>query len=724
MANRINSALNLGRYLLVICTCFLFLGCGGGGGGGGSGGGSNGSATSSVSTNPTPTLSVSAASYSVAYGGNTTITWSSANTTSCTLAGVGTAVNGSFNTGALNSSTNYMVTCTGPNGTVSSTASVNVAPPAVTGCSTTGATSAISLSSVPSRLTGVAPLSVFFDGAGTVASSASKPYLDLEYRWDFGDVAGSPVSGMNWQYGSKANLSSRNIALGPQASHVFETPGTYAITLSVTDGSNTVTNNCIRIVVLDPNVSFAGTNTVCFSTAGIFTGCPTGSLQVRTSDFPSAVNSYKGTNKRLLFRRGDVFNSGSVALISVNGPGIIGAYGNISDPKPVILRTPGSFQVIVVGTTKSTGDWRIMDLEINGQNVQEPYNRAIDSANEFHQLLMLRMYIHGTWRGVVADDGLLSPGQKSMDEWTLMDSTLTGIPGCTYIGKFDCDWRVMISGTRHAIQGNSLDNEDTGGSHVIRSFFLHKGVISNNYIARAGIIEHAIKIHSWAWAGGSGGNSVPGTYSEEIIISDNKIVGGINPWTVSVAPQNDQNDERVRNVVIERNWFVSGSNTNISVDISASNVAVRNNIFTLATPTGTNGHVGVLVQQRGVEPAPDDVRIFGNSFYSKTVDSFSGVQVGVASNIAIKNNVAWAPFSSVSLMTAGSGLGNSVQSNNSTNIQVKSADPHWASASPVAPSDFKIGITSYAFGMAGAVPSSADFFLQTRYSNSIGAVEP
>ena len=62
------------------------------------------------------------------------------------------------------------------------------------GCLTTGTTSAITLSTVPSRFIGVTPLSVFFDASGTVAKATKRPYHDLEYRWDFGDPAGSPVA--------------------------------------------------------------------------------------------------------------------------------------------------------------------------------------------------------------------------------------------------------------------------------------------------------------------------------------------------------------------------------------------------------------------------------------------------------------------------------------------------------------------------------------------------
>ena len=88
----------------------------------------------------------------------------------------------------------------------------------------------IALSLVSSRVSGVAPLAVFFDATGTTASSTPRPFHDLEYRWDFGDVGSG-----TWTTGSSAGVSSRNTATGPVAAHVFETPGTYTIARSFPD---------------------------------------------------------------------------------------------------------------------------------------------------------------------------------------------------------------------------------------------------------------------------------------------------------------------------------------------------------------------------------------------------------------------------------------------------------------------------------------------------------
>ena len=96
----------------------------------------------------------------------------------------------------------------------------------------------MNLSVNASRSSGVAPLSVFFDTTGTVSSTTTKPFHDIEYRWNFGETSG-PGAG-TWNQGSRPGKSSRNLATGPLAAHVYEMPGTYTVT--VADATNTASD--------------------------------------------------------------------------------------------------------------------------------------------------------------------------------------------------------------------------------------------------------------------------------------------------------------------------------------------------------------------------------------------------------------------------------------------------------------------------------------------------
>jgi hypothetical protein len=81
-----------------------------------------------------PTATLDASSSPVDAGGSATLTWSSANATSCTASGawIGTlATSGSRSTGALTSNSTFSLTCSGPGGTSApATATVNVVPSA------------------------------------------------------------------------------------------------------------------------------------------------------------------------------------------------------------------------------------------------------------------------------------------------------------------------------------------------------------------------------------------------------------------------------------------------------------------------------------------------------------------------------------------------------------------------------------------------------------------
>ena len=156
---------------------------------------------------------------------------------------------------------------------------------------------------VPSRTSGVAPLYVFFDATATTAAATNRPFHELEYRWDFGDAA----SGSWTSTPGMPNLS-RNQATGPVAAHVFESPGTYTVSLTALDGAAPATKS-VQITVADPDTVFAA-NTLCVGNSQPVAGsggCPAGAAVLASCDFDAAINNNIASRKRILFRRGDTF---------------------------------------------------------------------------------------------------------------------------------------------------------------------------------------------------------------------------------------------------------------------------------------------------------------------------------------------------------------------------------------------------------------------------------
>ena len=96
----------------------------------GAGGSAQGSATVTVGSIPAmPTVTLTANPANVVYNGNTTLTWSSTNATSCSADWTSsTATSGSQGLYNLKSSQTYTITCTGTGGSQSASVSVGVAP--------------------------------------------------------------------------------------------------------------------------------------------------------------------------------------------------------------------------------------------------------------------------------------------------------------------------------------------------------------------------------------------------------------------------------------------------------------------------------------------------------------------------------------------------------------------------------------------------------------------
>jgi len=96
----------------------------------------NPSPTPTPTPTPTsPTLTFTAAQTSLNYNGSTTLSWNSTNASSCTASGgwSGTkALSGTESTGPLTSSKIYVLTCTGPGGSVTKSVTVTVALPTPT----------------------------------------------------------------------------------------------------------------------------------------------------------------------------------------------------------------------------------------------------------------------------------------------------------------------------------------------------------------------------------------------------------------------------------------------------------------------------------------------------------------------------------------------------------------------------------------------------------------
>lgn len=589
--------------------------------------------------------------------------------------------------------------------------------PTGTNCPTTttaGTAGVITPSIQASRISGIAPLAVFFDASGTTATGVSRPFHELEFRWNFGD---NPAE--LWSAGSRTTTgSSRNEATGPVAAHVFSTPGTYQIQTTITDGTNTVVNGCLQIAVLDPDVAFSGTNTTCLSTAGNFADCPAGALQVTdaSGNFVSAITTHATTGKRVLFRASETWNAPTPGIIASTGPGIVGSFGAGTARIRATADSAAAILQLSRASTPGLSDWRVMDLEFDGNgNLQR---QAVNSGGGINQVTLLRLNMHDVHNGLMLDGATLdfakasNPAHSIWDQIALVDSVTTNITGVSSaLSVYASAWRFMLL-------GNSLDNNG-GGEHTVRLPSIVRGVVSNNTMQGQGNAaggKHAFTLR----ADVHGTTGVEGGFdTQRVVVSDNKFIGRTgSDWTVHYGPQGAV-DERIYDVITERNWFVAGggpiTGTQVGLIIAAREQTIRNNLFDM---TGGRAHSAILVHD-GFTVGSDQVRVFHNTMYSNDIDNdFAAVDVrSGALNVSVRNNVAYSPNDSqhkmVGFVTTPSAV--VLQSGNTPDANIQAVSPLFSTTPPTTPADWKPQAASYAnAGGDASVPVWSDFFVIDR----------
>jgi len=691
-----------GVLLIILCTAFGLTAC------------NNTGVTTTVPVNNTvpppvnpsaPSVTLSASPPSIASGATSVVTWSSTNTTSCTSSGGGgTGTTGSFTTPALITTTTYTVTCTGPGGTASQSTTVSVTTSSA--CSTTGATGAITLSIVPSRLTGVAPLSVFFDASGTTATTTTTPFHDLQYRWDFGDTGAG-----TWAFGARPGASNKNLETGAIAVHVFESPGVYTVNLIASDGVNSVSNNCALIVVQNPDTVFSGSNTVCVSTGTDFTGCPSGATTYQTASFNTAMGYIGSGVHRLLFKAGDTWTGATAASLSVAGPGLVGSFG--AGTKPIIRA--GNLGGVFI--TVQADDWRVMGLDLDGNTGNAPYG-AISIGGAYSNTTVLNVHAHNIGSGIFGSGGTYDVVQEMViDEIDPASNNAAAV--------------YWTPSTTSALLGNYI-NPTGYGDHVIRMGGAKKFIISHNTLGNPGAGNGlVIKLHQVNNPPCSAAPCVwDGTYTEKDIIADNHILPITTAWQIVVAPQNDLAAEHLRDIIVERNWLESKTGTaNSQISITTVDLdgfhpsTVRNNILDMST--SNTGITGISVQTYTGAPIVNNVHIYNNTCYSSAAVNFRCVEIGNGVTSArVYNNLASAPNGSGQkeiLIDGGTGT---LQASNLLN---NTPSALFVSGTPVLPVDYALKSgTNPAVDTGTAVPVFGDFLSNSRPNGGawdIGAYE-
>ncbi|MEY4564859.1 MAG: hypothetical protein RLZZ618_4136 [Pseudomonadota bacterium] len=568
------------------------------------------------------------------------------------------------------------------------------------------------------RVSGVAPLSVFFSTVGTTSPATSLPFHELKYTWSFGDAAG----GAKWAYGVRAGVASKNAASGPVAAHVFETPGTYTVQVTSYDGVATMVKTLV-VTVTDPQLVFAS-NTVCVSNtaapvAGVG-GCPAGAAVELMPNW-SRIGTLAATKKRILLKRGDAWSMDATANIGLahTGPGVLAAFGTGAAP-----RVSMDVNAAAIAFNEAS-DWRVMDLEVTSNGVGNA--KVAVTSNKGANHLLLRLNVHDIHFGV---SGLDTDGLAIVDS-TIERTFLANNGIGAYLDRVD---HLAILGSK---------NRDNPGNHGLRVQGTANAVISHNQFDTPSATGDVLTVRGKTFisAGASGAQANQdaatwtGTWTENVVVSDNVIDGSMDSgYALWIGPQSIYHAERLRNIIVERN-LVKGKQLYAAAFQVAENLTVRNNLliskYTYVLGLISNSNVG--------SPKPSSSYIYNNTLYKPDVSittAFSAVSIlGTGyTGVVLKNNLAYGPGNARDGATNGNAatfiapqngvLGvNYTLLNNSTNAQVNAVNP-FATGAPVNVTDFAPGALGYAVSGTGAAVPVWDDMFETPLTtlHSLGAI--
>lgn len=628
---------------------------------------------------------------------------------------------------------------------------------------------ALTLNVTQPRTSGISPFLAFFDATTTTSTAtlggAGSVFQDVYFSWQFGDT-GTSGSGA-WTYGATGQ-NQKNIATGPIAAHLYvlpisgttDTAYTAQVWAKVIDASTqavTIASCTVTVTALAPSGAngFPGANTVCITaSATIGSGCPAGAVQVTNQgNFGTAIANNFASGKRLLFKCGDTFTGNATFGSSSSGytTTSVGAYGgceNTSTNRPIL-----SSSTIVFWEAITPSDFRMADLDFESSGFSNTLT------NWFGEQTSNNPVIAGASRFTLYNN--TCNGYAFC--WQMNEMTESGMVGSTAIGKsalgYDVFWNfgenicrnassalncggtpIYVPIEYNAIIGNNIDGTPVSGTgaEIFRISACRFCVISNNRLANSDPAWGAtLKLHSGNTRG-SAANWL-GRYAEYIEISDNLFTGTSGTVFISVAPQNPTSDERLRFVVIERNFITQPVAGNFSTKfmVSGANVTLRNNVFFLGSGCSGNqcADYNVQVSNQGLEGTtttstetlPRLVELYNNTCYSLSTQSgcigfiagdgtaAAGGQSFAANNLFYDNGVSNAAVTN-------NGTGNTVSNNTtngSLNPNMKNGSGNFSLLGDFLPQANNTGALC-------AVPNFFDAFQLSRAGNGcrLGALSP
>ena len=516
------------------------------------------------------------------------------------------------------------------------------------------------------------PFSVFFDAQTTTQAgkSTADVYKELHFRWTFGDATAG-----TWATGNQqGDTNEKNVAYGPIAAHVFETAGTFTVTLVVTDPVTGETDTDTESIFVDAaDTFFSTTNTICYTTAaslGDWEDCPAGATQTTSATWAGIISD-AATNKRQLLRGGDTFSSGGGSYGGFTGPGHLGKFG--AGARPIIQQTDTKVNLA------NFSDWRIVGLNFTGACDFE-----VDGMTQAHNgplgdVLLMDLAMSncgfGSGGGFAINLATWGAGATEANQPThafLIDTTIVKPANSSSV--------VGMGGIESVFMGNTVTT--SGDDHGMRAPWWRDIIVSHNEVhVTDTFCRGAIKLAP-EFISGLGCNGGAALCAHSAIIADNDLTDNDCPAIELSSDEGSETADEGQLGIAERNHIVMGNDS--CIRSAMKDGVIRNNVCEWNSSAAQSNEAFLIdpaVQNNTPAGWITDFHLYNNTIHNITATTATGLEGvtfkggGDTPNSIARNNLFYTPNTTGGTPTVIDNAATESDNIHTTSSAVFSGDP-------------------------------------------------
>lgn len=515
------------------------------------------------------------------------------------------------------------------------------------------------------RTSGPAPLAVVFDAWGTVSDSATVEWTRVVFMWEIEGVVGS------WGPFSRPKA----VHWGPVCCAIFETSGSYQVSVTAWDSSGASATETQMITVQAESAVWAAGDTHVLSsssdlgTAGV--DYPAGATETPNATW-SQVRDALLTDTLVMLYAGSSWTADSGRVLTLSNCRLR-KYGQGSNP--LISSTTSVVFFTGVVPSGSVSDLSVHEVDFNGGG---DTSRRIFSQNTsapgWQDMVFLRCGFDGCF-------------PFNLGEQTGEIGTGLVVAQCAASNHGSHTNLFLGACQRSAFVGNTFTGPSGGeAGQCVRIGIFKRGLVGYNTFRNTQASGRALLRITANIHGGDDHNN-----AEDFHVCENLLDGGATAggWLSEMAGIDDADDFHLLRAVIERNHFLfstGAAQTVRALRVAGRDIDVRFNTFDdNGTPLG--GQFVSLWKQPNMWQA-QRMRVFHNSALVRSGQSnpIHLAQFGGGASdfldTEIKNNLAWIGGGG-GTMVAGSGTNDDIAGNLLADTGTNPEDDFFEGGSPM-----------------------------------------